>query len=120
VIEPPILQHQRHLVVASRQVQAVVQVVVDEIEAGQPVHQVVSGSIDDVVVVPERRRLHLIGIDVLARMARLEEVVGVAVALGRRVGPVQMHRHLLGQLVGLAHDGGPAAARANRGGQTPL
>ncbi len=108
VVELDVAQEDRDVVGAGRQVQRAFGVVLDHVGAVQSQIDVRGLGAVTVVVVPEGRALLGVRVEVEAGAAGFDDVLGVAVVLGRHVAAVQVDVGRLVQLV-VEHDQGLAA-----------
>ena len=127
--ERPVGDHHRQVPVARRQIQPVLLLVAEQVEAGQPAPDLRAGEVHPVVVVPQRRGPLLVRVAVVAEavpdVARLvlvvvgvvvgvvlgqHEVHRVAVVRRRHVAAVQVHHGRPGQPVAVPDGDGLAPA----------
>ncbi len=101
VVEEAVLDQQRHVVLAAGEIQPLLGPVVEQVVAGQAHVAVERLQAVLVVVVPERRRLLQVRVEVRTGVTGRDLVARQAVRAGRNVPAMQVDREVLVQLVGL-------------------
>ena len=101
-LQMAIEEHERDLVLVVGQMQLLLLLVTNHVQAKEPGIDVQPVDAHRVIVIPEQRRVLLVGIVVGARLPGHIPVFGKSVAFGRRLAAMQMYDATHFRVIGLA------------------
>ena len=114
LVERVVGEHDRHVVLVARQLEPLLTLVAEQVRGDETVVERPRRAAVRVVVVPEERRVLVVGIRVVERPARRDHVHRVAVEARRDVPAVEVDVRVEREVVALADDRRAALARPDR------